>query len=88
MGSRDVTLETSFAATLSGCVSYSIGALPSVLDLTLGKALFAECQIKGTRQTYFFVECFFFSTRQRVCLLSAIILSSVFLAALSKRLVC
>ena len=35
------------------CLSYSIGALSSVLNLTLGKAVFAECQIGGTRQTFF-----------------------------------
>ena len=42
---------------------------------------FAEC---------FFLVCrvFFFSTRQRVCLPSAIILPSVFFAALGKELVC
>jgi len=67
---------------------YSIAALPSVLDLTLGKTLFAKCQIRSTRQTYFFAECFFFSTRQTVYLPSAIILPSVFFAALSKELVC
>jgi len=53
-GSRDVTAETSLAAVLLGCVSYSIGGLPSVLNLTLSKAVFAECQIGGTRQIFFF----------------------------------
>ena len=37
----------------AGCVSYSIVALPSVLDLIFGKAVFAECQIGGTWQTFF-----------------------------------
>ena len=58
-GSRDVTAETSLAAALSGCVSYSIESLLSVLDLTLGKTVFVECQIEGTQQSYFFIECFF-----------------------------
>ena len=39
---------------------YSIAALPSVLNLTLDKAVFAECQIGSTRQT-FFSSSFFFS---------------------------
>ena len=46
----------------AGCVSYSIGALPSVLNLTLDKVVFAECQIGGTRQTFFSSSFFFFIT--------------------------
>jgi len=33
---------------------YSIAALPSVLDLTFGKAVFVECSRSDTRQMIFF----------------------------------
>ena len=51
---------------------YSIAALPSVLDLTLDKAVFAECSRSDTRQMtffyLFFAECPRSDTRQsRVC---------------------
>ena len=38
---------------------YSIAALPSVLDLTLGKAMFAECSRSDTRQMIFIFFLFF-----------------------------
>ena len=33
---------------------YSIGALPSVLDLTLGKSVFVKCRRSDTWQSFFF----------------------------------